>query len=230
MQKLYLSAALILLVSGCSKQPVRVAKLSPEQLAWQPYRTGDVLRFGQARSNKVRTFVVEEVQDRLEQYTIGGNAPALLGSPLRVQVQSIDVRVRRTDTLRYMLSPTSTPSRPDSIPDVYARSLLTMTADDGAQGSYAYVDWDFGFSSSLPLNEVLAGRLLPDTTQRLYPTLLATLRLGGIDYGSVLRVPNAWTALPAGYPRNKPAQLVYYAKGFGVVGFIEGSTLWYRLP
>lgn len=33
-----------------------------------------------------------------------------------------------------------------------------------------------------------------------------------------------------GIPRARPARLVYYAKGYGVVGFVEGGTLWYRLP
>lgn len=75
-------------------------RFTAEQLAWQPYRVGDVLRFGQARSSKVRTFIVTEVNDRLETYSQSGNAPVYLGPPSKSRLQAIDVQVRRTDTLR----------------------------------------------------------------------------------------------------------------------------------
>ncbi|MBC6696512.1 hypothetical protein [Hymenobacter sp. BT190] len=217
--------SLLGLLSGCSKNPVQEFRLSTEQLAWQPYRTGNVLRFGQASSGKVRTFIIDEVEDKLKEYSIGGNAPVFFGSPKRVKSQSIEVLVRRTDTIRYTPTPTSTPTRPDSIPDTYARSLLSMSAGDNFDVGYAYLNWDFGFSNSLPIDEVIAGRPLMNSAQ-----LLPTLRLGGINYESVLRIPNGLSGNPSGFPRNKPARFVYYAKGFGVVGFEEGNTLWYRLP
>lgn len=217
--------ALLLLLSGCAKDPVQEFKLSAEQLAWQPYRTGNVLRFGQAGSGKVRTFVIDDVEDKLKEYSLGGIAPGVPWRAKRVKSQSIEVLVRRTDTIRYSPTPTSTPTRPDSIPDTYASSLLSISAGDLDQPGYTYLSWDFGFSNSLPIDEVIAGLPLGNSTQ-----LLPTLRLGGIDYTSVLHIPNGRSGNPSGFPRNKPARFVYYAKGFGVVGFEEGNTLWYRLP
>lgn len=217
--------ALLALLTGCAKEPAQEIKLSAEQLAWQPYRTGDVLQFGQANSNKVRTFLIDAIDDQFIEYSIGGNAPVFLGFPKRIKSQQIEVRVRRTDTIRYTPTPTSTPTRPDSILDTYARSLLSISAGDDNQNGYAYLNWDYGFSSDLPYDDVIAGRPLMNSMQ-----LLPTLRLGGIDYESVLRIPNGLSGNPAGFPRNKPARFVYYAKGFGVVGFEEGNTLWYRLP
>jgi hypothetical protein len=226
MKNSYLLSALALLglLSGCAKDPVQEFKLSAEQLAWQPYRTGNVLRFGQASSGKVRTFVIDDVEDKLEEYSVSGGV-LIFASVRRVKSQSIEVRVRRTDTIRYSPTPTSTPTRPDSMPDMSARSLLSISAGDIGQPGYAYLIWDYGFSSDLPYDDVIAGRPLGNSTQ-----LLPTLRLGGIDYESVLRIPNVLSGNPSGFPRNKPAQFVYYAKGVGVVGFEEGNTLWYRLP
>ena len=173
----------------------------------------------------MRTFLITEIQDELVEYYQGGNAPVFLGPAKKVRVQTLDVRVRRTDTIRYTPTPTSTPTRPDSVPDTYARSLLSISAGDNIQPGYAYLEWDFGFSGNLPLDDVIASRPLANPTQ-----LLPTLRLGSIEYESVLRVPNSLSGTPYGFPRNKPAHFVYYAKGFGVVGFEEGNTLWYRLP
>ncbi|WP_156109322.1 hypothetical protein [Hymenobacter sp. APR13] len=219
--------ALLGLASGCAKEPAQEFKLSAEQLAWQPYRPGNILRFGQANSSKVRTFVIDDVEDKPEEYSLGGSAPVYLGPRKRVKSQSIEVRVRRTDTIRYSPTPTSTPTRPDSIPDTSAHSLLSISAGDIDQPGYAYLIWDYGFSSDLPYDDVIAGRPLSGFT-----LLLPMLRLGGIDYTSVLRIPNDpyLSGNPSGFPRNKPARFVYYAKGFGVVGFEEGNALWYRLP
>ena len=47
------SCLLMLAVAGCKKQETPEYRLSVEQLAWQPYHAGDVLRFGQAHSRKV---------------------------------------------------------------------------------------------------------------------------------------------------------------------------------
>lgn len=225
MHKLSLGLVFILLASGCSEEPVEEYKLSPELLAWQPYRAGDVLRFGQARSGKVRTFAIEEVDDRFESYSRGGNAPVYLGPPQRIRMQLVDVRVRRTDTLRYVRTAISTPTTPDSILFTSATALLSIGAIDN-KSSFAYLNWDVGFSNTLALDQVVANQTPLDTTQRLLPTL----RLGGIDYGPVLQVSNGLQSLPAEFLRTRPARRVYYAKGFGVVGFVEGSTLWYRLP
>ena len=55
----------MLALVGCEKETPEY-RLTAEQLAWQPYHVGDVLRFGQARTSKVRTFTIKEVDDRTE--------------------------------------------------------------------------------------------------------------------------------------------------------------------
>ncbi|MBG8555301.1 hypothetical protein [Hymenobacter guriensis] len=225
-------AGSFLLIFGCSPEPVKEYKLSAEQLAWQPYNAGDVLRFGNARNSSVRTFTITNVQDQLQEYSFGGNAPVYLGPAKKIKSQRLEVYARRTDTLRYMLTPASTPTQPDSVPYTYATPILAMEANAGegpsygGSSSYALVGWDIGFSNWLPLEQVISKQPLSDTTHQLLPSL----RLGGIDYGPVLRVSNRQTAPPAEFPRLRPARLLYYAKDYGVVGFVEGSTLWYRLP
>ena len=213
---------------SCSDRPVPEYRFTSEQLAWQPYRVGDVLRFGPARSSKVRTFTVTEVDDRLETHSQGGNAPVYLGPPSKSRTQAIDVRMRRTDTLRYVLSPTSTLAKPDTIPYMGTETLLGWNVFDEKRLS-TQVYWEIGFSGTLPLNQLTDSTIPPDTT-----LFLPTLRLGGISYGPVVRLTNylPLSPLPINYgrPRARPARLVYYAKGYGVVGFVEGSTLWYRLP
>jgi len=223
-----LGVGLLLGLTSCGDKPVPEYRFTTEQLAWQPYRLGDVLRFGQARSSKVRTFTVTEVNDRLETYSQGGNAPVYLGPPSKSRLQAIDVRVRRTDTLRYVLTSTSTLAKPDTIPYTGTDSVLSWNVID-KNSVVAYVDWDIGFGSVLPLNWLTDGTTPSDTTY-----FLPTLWLGGISYGPVVRLTNELSQFPLpidyGRPRARPARLVYYAKGYGVVGFVEGGTLWYRLP
>ncbi|MCR5889078.1 hypothetical protein LRS06_15135 [Hymenobacter sp. J193] len=207
-------------------------KLSAEQLAWQPYKAGDILRFGNARNSSIRTFTITNVDDQLHQYSLGGDAPVYLGPAKKVKYQTLDVYALRTDTLRYVHNPATSPTELDSLPYSYATTILSMkaNADEGpsyGEGStYTLVRWDIGFSNVLPLEQVGSGQQLSDTTHQLLPSL----RLGGIDYGPVLRISNSQTSPPVEFPRLRPARLVYYAKGYGVVGFVEGGTLWYRLP
>lgn len=221
-----LSSALV----SCSEKPPVESRLPAEALAWQPYHQGQVLRFGQAKTSQVRAFTVTEVRDEFREYTQGGSAPVYLGPPTKYRTQGITVTVTRTDTIRYMRTAVSTTARPDSVLFTTGTALLALNADDGLQGALtAYVGWDVGFYSSLPLQAVSTNSTPVDTTQQLLPSI----RLGGVDYGPVLRITNQ-VAVPAGpytsFPRNKPARRIYYAKGVGVVGFVEGTTLWYRLP
>lgn len=227
MKHLYQAVILLLItLSGCKEKNPEEFRLTAEQLAWQPYRTGDVLRFGQAQSSKVRTFAITEVDNRFDTYSLGGSIPVYLGPRKRITVQSINVRARRTDTLRYVRTPTSTPTQPDSVPFTYPTTLLELAAGHVDSDGYAYVGWDIGFNNSLPLSQVLQGITPYDTTQQLLPMV----RLGGIEYGPVLRISNPSQTLLTGFPRVQPARYIYYAKDYGVVGFAEGSTLWYRLP
>lgn len=223
-----IGVGLLLGLASCGEKPVPEYRFTTEQLAWQPYHVGDVLRFGQAGSSKVRTYTVTEVNDRLETYSQGGNAPVYLGPPSNSRIQAIDVRVRRTDTLRYALTPISTPAKPDTIPYTGTESILNLNVID-RNSVVASVHWEIGFASTLPLNGLTDGTTPLDTT-----FFLPALRLGGISYGPAIRLANELplSPLPISYssPRARPTRLVYYAKGYGVVGFVEGSTLWYRLP
>ena len=214
---------------GCSKKPPIESRLPAEALAWQPYQAGQVLRFGQAQTSQIRTFTITNVRDEFIDYSQGGNAPVYLGPPTRYRTEQLEVTISRTDTVHYMRTAVSTIAKPDSLLFTTGTELLSLTAaDELTRMPLAYVGWDIGFHSSFPLQEVLKGQLPADTMQHLLPTL----RLGGVAYGPVLLLSNQ-AAAPTGpyvsFPRNKAARRVYYAKGFGVVGFVEGATLWYRL-
>ncbi|MGY3088660.1 hypothetical protein ACVWYF_001700 [Hymenobacter sp. UYAg731] len=220
---------LMLAVAGCGKKETPEYRLSAEQLAWQPYHVGDVLRFGQARSSKVRTFVITEVDDRIITLSNGGGIPVLAG-PTPSKLQQIRVDFRRTDTVRYIPSPGSTPTKPDSVPATYANTLLELRTNDnhgsGSAVARSEINWDFGFYNYLPIQEVVANQPLPDTAAHLLPSL----QVGGVTYGPVIQVSNSPYAASTPLPRTKPIRRVYYARGVGVVAFLEGGTLWYRLP
>lgn len=70
---------------GCSEKPPIESRLSAEALAWQPYRVGQIMRFGQAKTNKVRTFAITEVNDGFVEYSQGGNAPVYLEPVMNLQ-------------------------------------------------------------------------------------------------------------------------------------------------
>lgn len=222
------SCFMMLAVAGCGKKETPEYRLSAEQMAWQPYHVGDVLRFGQARSSKVRTFSITEVDDRIVELCNCGGIPVLAG-PTPSRLQQIRVDVLRTDTVRYVRTSSSTLGRPDSIPITQGSSLLEMSLDDnhgsGPVVVRAQLYWDFGFYNYLPVQETIAGKAMPDTTTRALPSL----QVGGITYGPVIQLSNT-ASNSAPLPRAKRARRLYYAKGVGVVAFLEGNTLWYRLP
>lgn len=149
-----------------------------------------------------------------------------LGRPTKYKLQHIIAAAQRTDTLRYVQTDGSTPTHPDSVL-LGSTGLLDWGADAGTGDIYAAVGWDGEFYHVLPLRELYQGRATVDTTQHLLPTV----RVGGVAYDSVFRLTQSAAIINGGsVPRNKPARLLYYAKGYGVVGFVEGNTLWYRLP
>jgi hypothetical protein len=220
---------LMLAVVGCGKKETPEYRLSAEQLAWQPYHVGDVLRFGQARSNKVRTFTIRVIDDRMLTLCNHCGGGINLGPGSSSTLQRVRVDVLRTDTVRYVRSASSTPTRPDSIPLTQGDTLLDMGVDDndgdGPVVVQARLYWDFGFENALPVQEAVAGKALPDTTARILPSL----QVGGLTYGPVIQVSNSLYAATS-LPRTRPIRRLYYAKGVGVVAFLEGDTLWYRLP
>jgi hypothetical protein len=223
------AALLLLAVAGCGKKETLEYRLSAEQLAWQPYHVGDVLRFGQDRSSKVRTFVIKAIDDQMVKLCNHCGGGINLGPGSSSILQQVRVDMLRTDTVRYMPSPGSTPARPDSIPLTQGNPLLEMGIDnndgDGPVVVRAQLYWDFGFYNGLPLQEAITGQALPDTTARVLPSL----RVGGVSYGPVIQVANS-TYTAGGVRPTKPIRRLYYAKGVGVVAFLEGGKLWYRLP
>jgi hypothetical protein len=223
------SLCCLLLAAGCDKKETFEYRLSAEQLAWQPYHVGDVLRFGQARSSKVRTFAIRAIDDRMETYCNNCGGGINLGPGSSSTLQQIRVDVVRTDTVRYIPSPSSTPTRPDSIPLTQGDTLLEIGVDDNNGGGpvvvQAQLHWDFGFYNYLPVQEAIASKAMPDTTARVLPSL----QVGGSTYGPVIQLSNTPSYLGS-LPRAKRARRLYYAKGVGVVAFLEGNTLWYRLP
>ena len=215
-------------LAGCSNK-VEDVRLTAAQLAWQPYQAGQVLRFGRAGAAAIRTYRVADVHDRLEEVSRGGSAPVYLGPPKKYRVQTIDVTMRRTDTVRYAMTYTSTPAHPDSALFDQATSLLSLSADENAPGNlaYTYFNWDVGLANTLPIDRAEAGQVPFDTTQHV----LSALTLGGVTYaGPVLRLSNPGFSPSAYVPRSPLASLVFYAKSYGVVGFVEKRVLWYRLP
>ncbi|WP_460608770.1 hypothetical protein [Hymenobacter terrigena] len=220
----------MLAVVGCGKKETPEYRLSAEQLAWQPYHVGEVLRFGQARSSKVRTFTIREIDDRMLTLCNHCGGGINLGPGSSSTLQKVRVDVFRTDTVRYVRSASSTPTRPDSIALTQGDTLLEMGVDDNDGDGPVVVQtrlyWDFGFENSLPVQEAVTGKALPDTTAHLLPSF----QVGGVAYGPVIQVSNSLYAAANSLPRTKPVRRVYYAKGVGVVAFLEGGTLWYRLP
>lgn len=203
--------ALVLLLSGCAKEPAQEYKLSAEQLAWQPYRTGDVLRFGHDKSSKVRTYRIIEVQDRMEKQYVGG---AILPFPRKQAplCQEILVRVQRTDSI--------------GGPQL---ALIMQLSYESGYGLQLRTDvyWEPMTTGELPIDSINARQSIPTG----YPSLalLPSLQLGPAAYTQVIDSRNPYpNPNPVGF---KPINRLYYARGKGVVGFEEnGSDLWYRLP
>ena len=206
------SALVSLVLVSCGKDPAAQYRLSAEQLAWQGYELGQVLRFGHAKDGRVRTYRVTEIRDVMEkQY--GGINWTPFPSKEPPLCQHVTVLAQRTDSL---FQP-----RPVLDLELYAQG------GDPVQ-LRAEAEWETFYYARLPLNEVIKG--LPiDTLEYQYPgtALLPMVRLGPANYTQVVRVNNrrGMVSLP------KQTRRLYYARGKGVVAFEEaGNDLWYRLP
>ena len=215
MKLLYLLpiCALATLLSGCAKEPAQEYKLSAEQLAWQPYRTGDVLRFGHDKDSQVRTYRITEVQDRMEEaYQPYNWLPfSQSAAPL---YQFISVAAQRTDSAGQVYNVLDL-----SLYHSLEYRKLELRAD---------ASWEMQSGVLLPIDSVIAGTRI-DTLY--YPGIkfLSTVRLGPTTYSQVLFARNQRPNQVA--PGSKPNRYLYYAKGNGIVGFQEdGTGLWYRVP
>ena len=195
----------LLALTSCAKDPIE-HRLSADQLAWQPYRMNDVLRFGNGRSSQVRTYRITSLQDQMERQYTGTNFTPFPSS--KHDCQHLTALVQRTDSAAVVETAIDL--------ELSYYDELTLRAAAG---------WDNCYPAPLPLDEINQG--LPIDTLR-YPgtALLPTFKSGPATYGPVIRITYRYpTTVP-----NKPTRQLYCAKGYGVVGFVEGTTLWYRLP
>jgi hypothetical protein len=199
-------ALLAVLLAACSKDPIRY-RLSQEQLAWQGYRLGEVLRFGHARNNEVRTYQVVKIEDVME------TRPGFhLGS--RPEYQRISVVVQRTDSI--------------TLPQEVLELMLSEYSERGSVQAIA--QWGAFSFAALPIDAVNRGTPI-DTSQYQYPgaRLLRNATFGAVTYASVIQASNP--AAPGASSFSRYTRRLYYARGKGVVAFEEANNdLWYRLP
>ena len=214
---LLLLFGLLHLVS-CKKDnmPIVEYRLTSEQMAWQPYRTGDVLRFGNDQNSRIRTYQITEIDDKLEKRSTGSVYIPIpfTGRQTAVLVQRIAVRAQRSDstTAQILLLSLELAYNPDR----QAAGLL-----------FSDVSWEGFYGATLPIDSVNAGKSID---QRFHPglSLLPTLPLGPTTYQQVLVAENRYLKFTP--PGIRPVSLLYYARQRGVVGFVESGILWYKLP
>lgn len=209
MKKYLLVAASIILLASCSGSPEEY-RLTSQQLAWQGYQPGQVLRFAQRPAGAVRTYRIASVEDHMVRQSLGLNATLL---PRRaINCQQLTVTAQRTDTT----------AQPTTVLDFalnYYAGDITFRPTAGWDRFEAYRD--------LPIDSV--NKAVAFDSLR-YPgvRLLQTATFGGATYASVLRI---LTSPPSATPIKGALRVVYFAKGTGVVAFDEiGTGLWYRLP
>lgn len=208
---------LLLAFTACSpvSEPAPQYKLSAAQLAWQGYHQGEVLRFGNSQSSKVRTYRITEVEDRLDSVYIRSGWLPLPQKEAPVY-QHITVLAQRTD---------STYS-PQQILDLQIQ-LDRSTYDHPTLRAVA--QWGSFYYAQLPIDAANSNAPLDSVS---YPgtKLLPSVTLGPVTYSHVLHVLNRTPDGPTSAGSRTTRQL-YYAQGKGVVAFVEtGTGLWYRLP
>lgn len=209
----------LILCTSCltsdDEPPLVEYRLTAEQLTWQPYRTGDVLRFGNDQNERIRTYEITEIVDVMEKASTGSVYIAL---PVRRQtavlVQRVAVQMQRTDSVTSRIPLLNLELSYN--PDRRAPSLI-----------FSELSWEGFYNASLPIDSVNAGKPID---QRFYQgvSLLPTLTLGPTTYQQVLAAENSYPQFTL--PGVRPVSRLYYARQRGVVGFVEGGTLWYKLP
>ena len=198
---------------SCKKEPPVQYRLSPEQLAWQPYRAGEVLRFGHGKDARVRTYRISEVRDQMDSQYIGINFTPFPSKepPL---YQQIMVLAQRTDSVFS--------ARP-----ILELSLNFDPVNRARPALRAEAEWETFYYARLPVEEVNAGA--PFDTLQYAARLLPSATFGPATYAQVIRVDNR--PAPGTAPLGSRTRRLYYARGQGVVAFEEaGNDLWYRLP
>ena len=210
------SGVLLLLTQAL---PAKRYPLTPEQLAWQPYRKDQVLRFGHAQDSYVRTYEVRSVRSRFEK-----------DGPNPGQFETLQVMVQRTDT-------TAKPF------DALALELFASDEQEGAASLKVFAGWD-NYGSSMPVEKILRGvtpakeytrstmgrvgssevEVVADESSELVPSLT----LGGKTYPEVVRIDNRLD--PTKQRLRYTFRHLYFSRSLGVVGF-EAATggEWYRV-
>lgn len=219
--RLFIGCAGLVTLVSCSKDPVQY-RFSDEQRAWQPYHTGDILRFGHAQDNRVRSYRITNVDDRMEEY--GGFRISFSND--RPEYEHITVKSERTDTTFYSIS--SAPGQPrDSVVfQPTALDMLLYAPEGGTPTLQARCSWDYSFESSLPLDSAIAGVNLNYPNLRILPSVT----LGGVTYSQTIWMKPSYGNQQS-TRRYKIIRQLYYTRGKGVVAFEEdGTGLWYRLP
>ncbi|SDX32278.1 hypothetical protein [Hymenobacter psychrophilus] len=208
----------LLLCTSCftSDEPAVVYRFTTEQLAWQPYWVGQVVRFGRIQDARVRTYQVTEVKDRLEEQS---SPPVFIvvpfgGAKKAPLAQHITVRAQRTDSI--------------TIPAPILDLGLSYSVDGRLIFSPSQIRWEGFYGANLPIDSVSIGRPI---NSLYYPDaeLLPTATFGSVTYRQVFKVQNPYPKFtPAG---TKTVMQLYYAREKGLVAFEEeGTGLWYRLP
>ena len=208
-------ATMLFALFSCAKEPAIEYRLTPEQLAWQGYKMGEVLRFGNARPGQERTYQVVHIKDTLETQFMGTVVALPFPRKADPLYQQIKVRIERTDTVNY---------------GYYALELSRNydPVNVNQTDFRAQAEWAGFYPIRLPLDEVIAGQPI-DTLYYPATTLLPAIVLGATNYQQVIRIINLDTR--TSNPGHKRTRAVYYARGKGVVAFEEdGTGLWYRLP
>jgi hypothetical protein len=209
---IWVASAVLLGLSSCSKDPVRY-RLSKDQLAWQGYQEGEVLRFGHDRDSKVRTYRVTGVEDRMVSQS-SGTGWSFFGSDNSPQYQRLTVMVQRTDSASEAL---------------WAFDLeLNYDADKQVKLD-ASAQWGPLLYGLLPLDELNQG-VTPDPVAFPATELLPSATFGASTYAQVIHITNQYPYGPQ-LPGFLSTCHFYYAKGKGVVAYeSDGSGQWYRLP
>lgn len=220
------------LLTACSREsePEPEYRMSADQLAWQPYRVGDVLRFGHAKDGKVRTYRITEVNEEMVEYN-----PSLFTKAVQ-RNQFISVVAERTDSTQFdYITKSSTVggtlvTTTDSIR--HQIRLLKIGLDPAGSSSspslVAFCFWGWQpVYFSFPLQEIISGAY----KVYIYPTVISVpnLTLGPRTYPEVLK-SSPTDENSRSTRRAKVVRTLYLAKSEGIVGFEEdGTGLWYKL-
>jgi hypothetical protein len=208
-----------------SDAPGPAYRLTADELAWQAYEQGQQLRFGRAGSSQVRSYLVSEVSDQMEQQYQSVWIASVQGQP--PTFQHIKVSGYRTDSLEYTAGGIANPR--DSVRTVYTFLDLQKYAVKGSPSTImllSKIGWDYWSTTYPPLQEIINNQPLLAGGP---VTLLPSVTLGGIAYGPTLLITRNYS-LPVS-PRQHIVSCIWYARGKGVVGYEEvGAGVWYRLP